>query len=226
MPILFLGRDLRIRRFTPQAEKVLSLISTDVGRPVGDIKLRINIPDLEALVVEVIDTVGVREREVHDAEGRWYLMRIRSYKTLDNRIDGAVVVLVDIDALKRSEAEISAARDYAEAIIGTVREPLIVLDEHLRVRMANRSFYEDFQVTPEETENRLLYELGNHQWDIPALRTLLEEILPRNSHFQDFEVEHEFEHIGPRTMLLNARRLAQSGGGGQLILLAIENITE
>ncbi|MGH9902192.1 MAG: PAS domain-containing protein [Pyrinomonadaceae bacterium] len=140
MPILFLGRDLRIRHLTPQAEKVLSLISTDLGRPVGDIKLKINVPDLEELIVEVIDTVSAKEREVRDTLGHWYLMRVRPYRTLDNRIDGAVVVLVDIDALKQSAVAIIEARDYVEAIVETMREPLIVLDENLRVQKANRSF--------------------------------------------------------------------------------------
>ncbi|CAN5757449.1 hypothetical protein BH18ACI4_BH18ACI4_17640 [soil metagenome] len=226
LPVVMLGSDLRIRRFTPQAEKVLSLIQTDVGRPIGDIKPNINVPDLEELIAEVIDTVNVSEREVQDRQGRWYLMRVRPYKTLNNLIDGAVLVLVDIDAVKQSEAAVRESLDYAEAIIETVREPLLVLDENLRVRMANQSFYKDFQVTPEETENRPLFELGNRQWDIPKLRTLLEEILPENNQFQDFEVEHEFERIGPMTMLLNARRLAQDGNRAQLILLAIEDITE
>src|SRR5258706_14993949 len=92
------GRDLRIRRFTPQAEKVLSLIATDVGRPVSDFQRNINVPDLEELIVEVIDTVSVREREVQDRNGHWYLMQVRPYRSL-NKIDGAAGVLVDIDDL-------------------------------------------------------------------------------------------------------------------------------
>jgi two-component system CheB/CheR fusion protein len=111
IPILMLGGDLRIRRFTPQAEKVLSLIATDVGRPIRDLNLKINVPDLEELIVEVIDTVSAKEREVQDAEGRWYAMRVRPYKTLDNRIDGAVIALWDIDALKRREAAVMESRD-------------------------------------------------------------------------------------------------------------------
>ena len=101
----------------------------------------------------MIDTVSVKEREVQDKHGRWYSLRIRPYRTLENKIDGAVMMLVDVDALKR-------AHEYAESIVATVREPLLVLDADLRVQTASRSFYETFQVTPEETENRLLYELG------------------------------------------------------------------
>ncbi|MGH8728386.1 MAG: chemotaxis protein CheB [Burkholderiales bacterium] len=215
--IVMLGQDLRIRRFTPMAEKTLNLIPADVGRPIGDIRLAIDIPNLNALLTDVIDTVSVKEREVQDRNGRWYALRIRPYKTLENKIDGAVLMLVDVDTLKR-------AHEYAETTAATVREPLVVLDENLRVRSASRSFYEIFHVSREETENRLLYDLGNRQWDIPALRRLLEDILPRENSFENFEVEIEFQHIGRKTMLLNARKLAI--GDDPFILLAIEDITE
>ena len=116
--------------------------------------------------------------------------------------------------------------DLAEAVVETVREPLLILSGELRIKAANRSFYQTFQVSPEETEDRLVYELGNHQWDIPKLRELLEDILPRNEQFHDFEVEHDFPNIGRRTMLINARRLRQREPATELILLAIEDITE
>jgi nitrogen-specific signal transduction histidine kinase len=96
---------------------------------------------------------------------------------------------------------------YAQDIVDTVREPLLMLDTTLRVRSANRAFYQTFQVSSEETENRLIYELGNGQWDIPALRTLLEDIIPTSSVFNDFELEHTFPIIGRRVMLLNGRKL-------------------
>jgi len=127
---------------------------------------------------------------------------------------------------RRAEKAVREAREYAESIVDTVREPLVVLDADLRVVSANRSFYGTFRVTPEETEGRLLYELGNRQWDIPELRRLLEEILPQNTSFEDYEVEHDFETIGRRTMLLNARRIYREANKTQLILLAIEDITE
>jgi signal transduction histidine kinase len=113
----------------------------------------------------------------------------------------------------------------AQAIVDTVREPLLILKGDLHVGSANRSFYEAFHVLPEETEDRPLYKLGDGQWDIPKLRTLLENILPKSSQVEDFEVEHDFPSIGHKTMLLNARRLRQPNGGPQLILLAIEDVT-
>ena len=108
----------------------------------------------------------------------------------------------------------------------TVREPLLVLSADLRVRQANRSFYRTFDVTAEQTLNRLVYELGNRQWDIPALRKLLEEVLPQNTSFEDFEVTHDFESVGQKVMLVNARRIYREQNKTQFILLAFEDITE
>ncbi|MDJ1421593.1 MAG: PAS domain-containing protein [Candidatus Methanoperedens sp.] len=127
---------------------------------------------------------------------------------------------------KRAEQAAQEARKYAENIVETVREPILVLDADLRVKSANQAFYKTFKVAPEETLNRFIYDLGNRQWDIPKLRELLEEIIPKSTSFQDFEVEHDFQIIGRRTMLLNARRIYRESVGTQEILLAIEDITE
>jgi two-component system CheB/CheR fusion protein len=226
IPLIVLNTELCIRRFTPAAQRVLSLLPADVGRPISDLKLKLNLPDLLPLVRQVRDTLELKQREVQDEEGCWHKLYIRPYRTLENKIGGVVLMLIDIDTLKRREQQIEESRDYAVSIVDTVREPLIVLDARLRVRTANRAFYQTFRVNPRETEGRLIYELGNRQWDIPRLRTLLEEILPRNSHFEDFEVEHEFPGIGRQTMLLNAHRVVRlEGEPNQLILLAIEDIT-
>ena len=115
-------------------------------------------------------------------------------------------------------------QNYAQNIVDTVREPLLILDTTLRVRSANRAFYQTFHVSPGETEGRLIYELGNGQWDIPDLRTLLEDIVPKSSVFDDFELEHTFPVIGRRVMLLNARKL-QAGHHGELLVLAMEDVT-
>jgi signal transduction histidine kinase/CheY-like chemotaxis protein len=114
---------------------------------------------------------------------------------------------------------------YAQDIVDTVREPLLMLDTDLRVQSANRAFYETFHVSPTETENQLIYHLGNGQWDIPALRTLLEDVIPTSSVFNDFELEHDFPALGRRVMLLNARKL-QAGHHGELLVLAMEDVTE
>ena len=221
IPVVILGPDLRIRRFTPVAEKTLSLIATDVGRPIGDLKPKLSVPDLEPVIREVLDTLRVHEQDVQDLEGRWYSMRIRPYRTAANRIEGAVLTLVDIDEARRSVELAESARDYAEAIVDTVSESRLVLEADLRVKTANQSFYRTFQVERADTEGRLVYELGNGAWNIPGLRTLLEEVLPERTSFHDYEVEQEFPRIGRRTMVLNARRLGGRDGQTALILLAI-----
>jgi len=135
--------------------------------------------------------------------------------------------ITELEALeakhRRAEQE---TREYAESIVDTVREGLVVLDADLRVISANRSFYETFKVKPGETEGQLVYDLGNRQWNIPKLRELLEEILPTDTTFDNFEVEHEFKIIGRRVMHLNARRIYRETNETRLILLAIEDVTE
>src|SRR6195952_38632 len=126
--------------------------------------------------------------------------------------------------MRGSRPLVEDIQNYAQNIVDTVREPLLILDATLRVRSGNRAFYHTFHVSPEETENRLIYELGNGQWDIPALRTLLEDIVPKSSVFNDFELEHTFPIIGRRVMLLNARKL-QAGRHGELLVLAMEDVT-
>ena len=127
--------------------------------------------------------------------------------------------------LMKQEPLVEDIQNYAQNIVDTVREPLLILDTTLRVRSANRAFYQTFHVSSEETENRLIYELGNGQWDIPDLRTLLEDVVPKSSVFNDFELEHTFPVIGRRVMLLNARKL-QAGHHGELLVLAMEDVTE
>jgi two-component system CheB/CheR fusion protein len=122
--------------------------------------------------------------------------------------------------------QITAARDYAEAIILNIREPLLVLDKDLRIKTANNAFYNTFRVTETETEAALIYDIGNKQWNIPALRTLLEKILPEKTVFNDFEVTHTFSSIGERVMLLNGREVVNKNSSDKLILLSIEDITD
>jgi formate hydrogenlyase transcriptional activator len=118
------------------------------------------------------------------------------------------------------------AQKYSESIVESVREPLVLLASSLKVISANHSFYETFQVTPRETEGKSIFDIGNHQWDIPALRELLEKIISQNTRFNDFEVERDFPVLGRRTMVLNAHRVYREGHGTDTILLAIEDMTE
>jgi len=221
VPLVMVGKDLNIRRFTQSMEPMLNLIDSDIGRSISDLKPNIDLPDLPELLRGVVSSgKPAAMREIQGPEGRWYSLQGLPYRAPDNKIDGALLVMLDIDAVKH-------ARDYAEAIVETVRHPLVVLTKDLKVRSANQAFYETFDVSKDATKNRLIYDLGNGQWNIPKLREALEGILPKAGAFQDFEVVHKFEGIGLKTMLLSARQLQQSPPYGQeKILLAIEDITE
>ena len=223
IPVLMLEGDLRIRRFTPTAVTLFNLIPTDVGRPLSDIKHRLAMENLDAQILRVMETLEQFAQEVQDHEGRWYDLRIRPYRTLDNRIDGAVAVLIDIDDLKRGAEALRVARDYADAIVQTVREALLVIDRDFKVVTANQQFYRLFQVTPGETEQQSIFELGNGQWDRPQLRSLLHDLLPQSQQMVEVEVTHNFEHIGPKTIRLNVRRMPTLADQA-LILIALEEV--
>jgi two-component system CheB/CheR fusion protein len=223
---VFLTATLNIKRFTREAVRVYRLVATDVGRPLADIKSDIQDDELLADAQAVLDSLVPREREVRIASGEWFLARIQPYRTLDNVIDGVVLTFTDVSKRIQAEAASEEAKKLAESIVDTVREPLIVLEENLKVVSASSSFYKNFRVTKDETIGRELYALGNRQWDIPKLRDLLENILPQNQIMEGYQVEHDFPAIGKRTMLLNARRIVGKTGQTQLILLAIEDVTD
>jgi two-component system CheB/CheR fusion protein len=224
---LFVDHQLRIARFTPAATEVINLIQTDVGRPVGHIVSNLTGYDrLVEDVKDVLDTLSPREIEVQTKAGDWYLLRIRPYRTLENVIEGAVITFVNVTKHKRIETCWLNAKELSDGIVATVRESLLVLDEDLRVVQANPAFYRAFRVSKEQTVGQLLAELGNGQWDIPRLGHLLEQILIEDTSIEDFEVVHDFNEIGRRTMQLNARRICLNNGEGERILLAIEDKTD
>ena len=222
---LFLDNNLKIKRFTPYVTKIISLIQSDMGRPITDIVSDLQYDDLAKDANEVLKTLVSKETQVQTNGGSWYLIRIVPYRTTENIIDGVVITFSDITDFKMMGVSMIDRAEYAEGIIRTVRESLLVLNGELKIVSANPSFYRTFHVTPEETEGQTLYDLGNGQWNIPALRKLLEELLPKNTQIEGFLMEHEFPIIGKRRMLLNARRIAQEGSRKELILLAIEDIT-
>ncbi len=227
LPILILSGDLFIRRFTPSAQQMFNLIATDEGRPLNNIRLNLDlgVSELEAIILEVMKTLRTQEQEIQDSEGRWHLLRIRPYCTVDNRIDGAVLILMDIDDLKCAQQQLEVARNYAESIIETVQHPLLVLNADLHVVTVNRAFYDVFQVSARETQDCSIFEMGNGQWDLPPLRSLLEDLLPQNTKIDNFEVEHDFEQMGNKIMSFSAHEIDLTING-RLILLAIEDITE
>ncbi len=226
IPIVMLSEKLRIRRFTQSAERVLNFSEADVGKSLAEIAPKLRVSGLAALAAEVIESLNTKELEIQDSDGRWFSLRIKPYRTGDNRIDGAVIVLVDIDPLKRSFDQITEAHEYSEAIIETAPVPLLVLDGDLKVVTATEAFCRLFQVTLSEIRNAKIYELGKGSWNTPMLRALLEEILPKNERLENFIIDDEFPGLGRRVMRLNARRLVQKSDRAARILLAIDDVTE
>jgi two-component system CheB/CheR fusion protein len=224
--IIFLDTHLGIRRFTPNMNKFFNLIPGDTGRSLRDITSKTGDENICQDAEEVLATLQTKEREIKaGADGQWYNLRILPYRTSENVIDGVVLTFVDITARKRLKDLMQAARIFAESIVDTLREPLLVLDGDLMVVSANRSFYRTFRTSPAETEKRRIYDLESGQWNVPSLRELLDEIIPKNTSLEDFELEVEFPDLGRKSMLLNARRIPAMEGQPALILLAMEDIT-
>lgn len=225
IPIIFLDRELRVRRYTPAATRLMRLVPADLGRSVEHIKACFQNGGLVKDARQVLEKLVPVTAEIETEDGRWYTRSLRPYRTEDDRIDGVSMAFHDVTDRKQASEKIDEARLYAEAIVATVRTPLIVLDHNLRVVSANDCFYEIFEVSRPETEHMRLFDLGNHQWDIAALRNLLERVLPGDGAVENYEVRHHFEHLGPRIMRLNAR-LLKLNTIPPLILLAIEDVTE
>ncbi len=217
---LFLDANLLIRRFTREAARVYRLVATDVGRSLADIKSDLEGEDLQAEVKSVLETLVPSEREVRTLSGDRYLARVQPYRTLDNIIDGVVLTFTDISLRAAAEDSEHEARELAEAIADTMREPLLVLDGALRVVSASPSFNQHFHIPLESAVGTPLFELAG--WDTPALRELLENILPRDGRIEGYVVELVLPEIGPQSMLLNARRLLTRGGVATLMLLVME----
>jgi signal transduction histidine kinase/DNA-binding response OmpR family regulator len=229
-PLLMLDSSLRVRSanrafyqtFRVSAGETENRLIYELGDGQWDV------PALRALLEDIIPAGTLFDDFELEHEfpviGR-RIMLLNGRKLRGGRDELLVLAMEDVTERRRVEAELKAIECYAQDIVDTVRKPLLILDADLRVRSSNRAFYETFAVSADETEGRLVYELGNGQWDIPALRRLLEDIIPASTVFNDFELEHDFPAIGRRVMLLNARRL-QAGHHGELLVLALEDVTE
>ncbi len=226
IPVVMVGMDLRLKRFTPAAERLLNLTPADLGRAITDIHPAFRLPELKDMLLATIDTLAIQQRNAQDRDGRWYSLVVRPYRTMDDRIDGAVITFLDIDDITVARERAENARDFAEGIVETVQHPLLVLDSTLRIVRATAAFFKTFQVSESETQGRRIDEVGNGQWNIPELRTLLEQTLVRDVPILDLDVDHIFPHIGHKTMRLNARRIDGRGKNPHTLLLAIEDVTE
>lgn len=212
---LFLDRAQRVRWFSPAAAPLFNLRDSDIGRPITDLVSMLTDESFAVDCKAVQERLAPIERQVQSSGGETFIRRVTAYRNADDRIDGVVVTFLDVTGIQQ-------AREFAEKIVETIPMPLIVLGNDLKVIFANAPFYELFQVSPGTTQGQRIYDIGNKQWDVPELRHLLEEVLPNNRAFEGHLVDHEFESIGKRSMLLSGRQIDHA----QLILLAIEDITK
>lgn len=222
IPLLMLTEGLEIRQFTPPLEKLLNVRSSDIGRRISEIRLQLSVEDIEPILQDVLETLGTREVEVQDRHGRWHLMRVRPYRTTENKIEGIVLVLVDIDQLRQSQQELREARDFANCIVASVPVPVVVLNSDCTIRTVNKSFRDLTKLAERELTGRSLPELARLKWGVEGFLERLNELMAREPG-SVLEFEHRSTTSDDRVLLIQAQVL--SSEGSRVILLTVEDIT-
>jgi two-component system, chemotaxis family, CheB/CheR fusion protein len=222
IPIIIVDNELCVRRVTAPGEKIFNLIPSDVGRPLSNIKPNLDIPDLVPLIREVIQTLSTREREVRDSDNRWHQLRVRPYRTMDNKINGAIITLVEIDQMKRSLANLQSVVEFANTILDSTREPMVVVGEDLVIRRANQAFREQFKVARADLQNARIHRLGDN-WNLPKLRGWLTGMNKNLQRTSELKITHRFPLLGLLHLSFHAKRF--KADEDHVILLAIKNIS-
>lgn len=224
IPVIILDEDLRVRRFTPRVREIASLLPTDVGRSIDDVKLRIDMTDLTERIRKVIEANEPKEWEVQRLDGHWLRLQVRPYHTADGRLDGAVLAFVDVDGLKRALHDAELARDLSRDIVETVPIALVVLDAGLRVVSTNPAFLQGLGVDGLVVEGAGLFELGDGAWDLPELRDAIERSLAANTRFRELELRRPRSGMGEQVLLASGSPL-RSSDGGAVMLVVLEDVT-
>ena len=225
LPMVTVGRDLRVRRLTPAAQKAFNLLPTDVGRSLEHIKFSITVDGIAAIIEQVISSVQPWEREVRDREGRWWMLRVLPFRTGDNRIDGATIVAVDIDLIRQSH-ELMEARDNALAIVQAVREPLVVLDGECRVAPGQRGVLRAARTKPlSKPKASAIWETGRGIWTDADVAPVVEGRLRRAT--ARSSILRWSGHPGPRPHARPEHHERSSARTDRsLLLLAVEDVTD
>jgi two-component system CheB/CheR fusion protein len=225
IPIVIVGSDHRIRRITPKAETAFRLIQSDVGRPISDVRPNFDL-DLDKLVSEVIDSLTSLSKEIQDSAGRWIRIQIKPYRTTENKIEGAVIALLDVDSLKRRLNTSEVALKYALSVADAVQLPLVVLDNQLRLKSANLSFYDYFQASSQPMNIKFFDFLGIPNEQSLGLHAALEQSFVSEKESKKFEIDHQFPKIGYRALLISAKKIQLLESQSEAILVALLDITE
>jgi len=199
IPILMLSGDWRIRRFTPQAEKLLNLLPADVGRPIVNLRPSIDLPDLATLVTEVVDTMRMQEREVQDREAHWYSMRVRPYRTMDNKIDGVVMTFIDIDVAKRIHLELQREQTFTAAVLESAAALVMVTDLEGHIARFNLACRRLSEYSFEEVEGKAVWDVLVPREEIEAVKLVYHEVAESRS-AREYE-NHWVDHSGQRHLI-------------------------
>jgi len=222
---LFLDADLNVRFFTPAARSLFSIITSDVGRPLAGLSRRFEDDDLLPDARAVLASRTPVRREVRAVNGGWFIRAMLPYRSHGGGIEGVVITFTDVSEIKAAEREFEASGTYLDSISATIRRPLVVLDENLRVVSASSSFHRIFSVEPGELIGRCLSAAGDHL-DVPALREFLASIQTRGGTTSDHDVEFELPGLGRRAFLMSAREFREEPSGRWKILVTIDDVTE
>nr|WP_282569164.1 chemotaxis protein CheB [Aliiroseovarius sp. S1339] len=223
---IFLNRDREIMRFTPTTRGLFNLISKDVGRPISDFTSKLDDPSLFDDIAKVQETLVPVKAEVQAEDGKWYNRQILPYRTQDEKIDGVVITYSDVSELKAFQHKTLTAQRFAENIVNTARAPLLALDEDLNLIQANRSFHRLFDTTDADVVGKSLFALADGQWDTAELRRHLGRVVPEGPSVEAFSLTIKVAGKGKRDLVLNAQKMANPDAAADLILLALEDVTE
>ncbi len=221
IPLMMLTDQLHIRQFTPPMERLLNIRASDVGRPISEIRLQLSVENIEPILQDVLDTLGTREMEVQDRDGRWHLLRVRPYRTAENKIEGVVVVLVEIDELRRSQQQMREAHDFASSVLESVPIPLVVMESDCRIRTVNTAF-RDLTGMQSNLAGQSLPDLVRQLWGVDHFRERLESLAASAT-----DLTLEFEYDSSKTgLVLLVRGRSLSRDGSRVVLLTLEDITQ
>ena len=224
IPVLMLNNDLQIRQFTPLTQKLLSVRATDINRPISEIRLNFTVDNLEDILRDVLDTLNTREVEIQDRDGRFHILKIRPYRTTDNKIEGVVLVMLDVDQLRRSQIDLSSARDFARGVIEAVQIPVLVLARNLTVRFANDAFRGLTNLSSPELDGRLFPDIASRIWGLESIGEELEQVGQPGSASSSLEKEFVSSKEDKRILYIRVRALPSDDGN--VLLLTVEDITE
>ncbi len=222
IPLIMLDRDLKIRRYTPKAEKIWNLIAGDVGRPIGNINPNIEIPELRAHILEVLDSLESKELQIKDHEGNWYSVKIRPYRTEDNRIDGVVISLYDVDTLKKEFDTAIEGKNFAREVFNNVEGAIVILDEDLRLIDATKTFYEIFDLKPDISPGKFFFDEFKGEWAQFGLKKLLMKIIPEKKELNNFNFEIERKDKSKMLLRMDTRVFRVPGKEKDYVLLMIK----